>query len=451
MTRCTTTFLALGLLTSGSCLADGFDGIWRSNGYGQVLTIAGDDVTLYQEVAGHVLASNVEHVRRAGSRLELEIVPFAYRSTFAMARAGDMLALSEDDTGREILLERLDALPPPTARTDDPVVNLDYFLSLFADLYPAFEDRGVDWSEVTRTIRSKVAPESTPAELFALCREALDAIGRDGHIGMQGPGGERYSPARRLSAPMIRTANRERQVALIRERYLPEPRDTANGKILYGRIGDIGYLNVRAVEGMAAEDGIAAQRASLAAALDEIQAAFADTGGVVLDLRTNGGGYDALALMVAGLFAEGEHVGFSKRVRVQGTERFTEPRLFKVHPRENGLAGKPLRVLIGPGTASGAEILVMATLPIREARRVGAPTMGILSDTFVRELPNGWTVRLYSERYYTFDGGTFEATGLPPDTAVPFTVRDLDEGRDPVLEAAIDELRGAMDSYRADR
>ena len=192
---------------------------------------------------------------------------------------------------------------------------------------------------------------------------------------------------------------------------------------------------------MAADSSISAQSASLADALDEIRSAFRGTTGVILDIRQNGGGYDALALMIAGLFAEDEHVAFSKRVRVQGTDQFTEPRLFNVVPRENSLADKPLLVLIGPGTASGAEILVMATLPLQHARRVGTPTMGILSDTYMRELPNGWTVRLYSERYYTFDGGTFEATGLPPDVDVPFSLDDLDAGNDPVLETATEALR----------
>jgi C-terminal processing protease CtpA/Prc len=145
--------------------------------------------------------------------------------------------------------------------------------------------------------------------------------------------------------------------------------------------------------------------------------------------------------MIAGLFAEPGYVVFSKQIRVPGSDRFTEPRLFRVSPREKNLAHQPLVVLTGPGTASGAEILVMATLPLPQARRLGAATMGILSDTFARELPNGWTVRLYSERYYTFDGGTFEATGLPPDIPVEYGLPDLERGRDTVLDAAVEPLR----------
>lgn len=442
--RTTALSLLLAVLASSSSFADGFDGIWRSHGYGQVLEIDGSEVTVYQDIDGHVLESNVEKASRNGAQLQFEIVPFDYRSTFAMARAGDLLALAEHDTGREIILERIDRLPPLTERTDDPVQNLDYFLALFADLYPAFEDRNVDWPAVTRSVRAKIRPDSDEAELFALCKEALDAIGRDGHIGMSGPNGERYSPARRLATPMIRGENRGRQIALVRESYLRDVTETANDKIFYGRLSadpGIGYINVQAVESMATDSAIAAQRQSLSNALDEIHASFADASGIVLDLRQNGGGYDALALMVVGLFSDSEHVAFSKRVRVQGTDRFTEPRLFSVQPRDPNLADKPLAVLIGPGTASGAEILVMATLPLTQAKRIGAPTMGVLSDTFMRELPNGWTVRLYSERYFTFDGSTFEAIGLPPDIDIPFSVGDLDAGSDPVLEAAIEELR----------
>ncbi len=114
--------------------------------------------------------------------------------------------------------------------------------------------------------------------------------------------------------------------------------------------------------------------------------------------------------------------------------------MFLVTPREKSLAGKNVVLLTGPGTASGAEILVMATMQFPRVRRFGERTMGILSDTYVRELPNGWDVRLYSERYFAFDGRTYEATGIPPEITIPFTPADLEKDRDPVLEAALTEL-----------
>ena len=96
-------------------------------------------------------------------------------------------------------------------------------------------------------------------------------------------------------------------------------------------------------------------------------------------------------------------------------------------------------------------MLVMATMQFPQARRLGAPTMGILSDTYMRELPNGWTVRLYSERYFTFDGGAFEGSGLPPHERVELTLKDLEQGRDPVLEAAVDRLSAPASAIEAVR
>lgn len=419
--------------------ADGLDGVWRSLGYGQVLAIAGDSVDVYQEVGGRILESRIEKARREGTRLQFEIVPWDYRSEFAMSLAGDMLALSEFDTGREIVFQRLEKLPPETVRTNDPKSNLDYLLSMFSELYPAFEDRNVDWEEVVRQARSKADRKiDDEQELFAICKGVLDGIGRDGHVGITGPDGERYSPARALAGPMLASSTRERHMELIRHRYLEGPvRETANGKIIYGHLANgVGYINVLAVEGMAADPSLQGQREALDASLDELWRAFYDTRELILDLRHNGGGFDALSLMVAGLFADSEYIAFSKRARIQGTGRFTEPRLFHVAPREQSLAAKPLRILTGPGTASGAEILVMATLQFPHARRLGAPTMGILSDTILRELPNGWQVRLYSERYFAFDGEAFEGIGIAPDEFIELSLEHLDDSRDPVLEAA---------------
>lgn len=436
--------VTLALQVPGICRADAVDGIWRSLGYGQIMGITGTSVTMYQEVGGKVLASRVERVERQGTRLHFEIIPFQYRSVFEMALAGDMLALSELETGREILYERLEELPPRTTRSNDPGTSLKYFLQLFEELYPAFEDRSVDWASVSRRLQSRATDNLDENRLFALLSEALDSIGRDGHIGLTGPEQKSHSPATRLTVPMIRKPNRERQIGLIREKYLQDQvSETANGKIFFGWIEPrIGYINVRSIESMATDSSLAAQRAAVDSALDELWERFREAQGIVLDVRLNGGGFDALALMVAGLFADGEHVAFSKRARIQATDRFTEPRLFLVRPRAKSLADKKVILLTGPGTASGAEILVMATMQFPHVQRLGEPTMGILSDTYIRELPNGWTVRLYSERYYAFDGRTYEATGIPPQANVPFTLEDLEDRRDPVLEAAVVELRG---------
>lgn len=408
------------------------------------MEITETSVTMYQEVGGKVLESNVERAQRRGTRLDFEIVPFQYRSTFEMALADDMLALSEQDTGREIFYERLDRLPPETPRSDDPGASLAYFLQLFEELYPAFGERSVDWASVSRRLRAAVGSDLTETRLFEIMTEALDSIGRDGHVGVSGPEGRSHSPAAPLAAPMIRAPNRERQIDLLRTKYLREQvSETANGRIFFGWVAPgIGYINVRALESMAKDPALAAQRMAVESALDELWDRFRKARGIVLDVRLNGGGFDALALMVAGLFADAEHVAFSKRTRIQATDRFTEPRLFLATPREKSLADRNVVLLTGPGTASGAEILVMATMQFPRVQRFGERTMGILSDTYVRELPNGWHVRLYSERYYAFDGRTYEATGIPPETTIPFTPADLQKDRDPVLEAAMTELQG---------
>ncbi len=265
------------------CRADGFDGVWRSLGYGQVLHISGESVTVYQQVAGRVLESRVEKARREGTRLHFEIVPWDYRSVFILTLAGDMLALSELDAGREIFFQRLAGLPPLASRTVEPRQNLDYLLGLFDGLYPAFEDRNVDWRAVTRRVRAKLESTLDEEGLFALCREALENIGRDGHVGITGPAGERYSPARALADPMIQGPNRKRQIDLVRSGYLQGPvKETANGKILFGRLpGGVGYINVLAVEGMAEQPSIEANRAAVSAALDELYQEFREAPGLI--------------------------------------------------------------------------------------------------------------------------------------------------------------------------
>ena len=73
--------------------------------------------------------------------------------------------------------------------------------------------------------------------------------------------------------------------------------------------------------------------------------------------------------------------------------------------------------------------------------RIGLSTQGVFSDVLNRSLPNGWRFGLPNEIYFTASGRAFDAVGVPPDVRVPFfDQEDLQSGRDPPLEKAIDWL-----------
>ena len=69
---------------------------------------------------------------------------------------------------------------------------------------------------------------------------------------------------------------------------------------------------------------LAADRAALEPALDRALVALRHTRSLILDLRMNGGGFDALALLFASRFADRERLAFTKAPVHRG--RVLEPR-----------------------------------------------------------------------------------------------------------------------------
>jgi C-terminal processing protease CtpA/Prc len=65
----------------------------------------------------------------------------------------------------------------------------------------------------------------------------------------------------------------------------------------------------------------------------------------------------------------------------------------------------------------------------------------VFSDVLNRSLPNGWRFHLPNEIYYTRDGKSFDALGIPPDVEVPFfSPEDIRAGRDSALDKALQIL-----------
>lgn len=101
----------------------------------------------------------------------------------------------------------------------------------------------------------------------------------------------------------------------------------------------------------------------------------------------------------------------------------------------------PLVVLIDGGTGSAAEDMLMLLRSCRRGTFVGEATGGSTGQPIFADLPGGGSLRVCTPEVKLADGTEFTGKGIVPDIVVERTIRGLAEGRDEVLEAALQFLR----------
>ncbi len=155
--------------------------------------------------------------------------------------------------------------------------------------------------------------------------------------------------------------------------------------------------------------------------------------GLVLDLRSNGGGYLAAAIDVAS-----EFIGDG----VLLYEEFGDGRRDVLRAESGGLATKiPLVVLVNEGSASASEIVAGAIQDRGRGLLVGVKTFGkgLVQTVHMLENDQG-QVRVTTARWLTPNERQINKLGLTPNYVVEMTDEDHQAGRDPQLDKAIELL-----------
>lgn len=177
---------------------------------------------------------------------------------------------------------------------------------------------------------------------------------------------------------------------------------------LYARIqANIGVITMRRFHENTA--------AIISAAVDKIKQEKPSVSGYVLDLRENsGGGLHAVALAADMLLNEGRIVstGPARGCGLEGKRPETH---YSAKPGDV-TGGAPIIVLIGPGTASGAEAFVAALVENNRARSVGSRTAGEGRVQTIVPLKawQGANLRLTTSEMKTPSGQHFDQVGLSP-------------------------------------
>lgn len=193
---------------------------------------------------------------------------------------------------------------------------------------------------------------------------------------------------------------------------------------IVGPEGNIGYIRLARFSGESSRE--------VAEAITNLQAQGAEK--LILDLRNNGGGLLNAAVDVADHFLTAGPVLYQVS-RDEGEREFRSS-------RETLAPDMPLVLLVNGGTASASEIVAGALRDRERATLLGDHrTFGKGSVQLVYDLSDGSSVHVTSARWFTPSRRQLDQQGIEPDIWVEVTQEALENGRDEVLERAIEFLQ----------
>ena len=422
--------------------APAVQGVWRSRGYGYVARITADGAKLFH-VAGDFCYADPRPERETNSLF-----------SFYRPWGTDGIAFSRTPEQTRFLFDRLPSLPPacndPAPWSRPRIAAL--VAATFADLYPSFAERGIDWPAQAAAALRALNGNSNDAILFDTLRTMLAGI-EDPHVELHAKvaGKARdFEPGDGVTLGRIRGTGgnggdpRTRQQQWERV-YRSGVLDTvlqgkghraANDKLLWGRAGDVGYLNLLSMGGFGATRG---DTTALDAALDDAIAAFDGARAVIVDISNNDGGGDRIAQHIAGRFADARRLAYTKiGFGAQGVE----PQPFHVEPSKRARYLGPVYLLTSDITLSAAEVFALYMRALPNVTHVGDTTRGAFSDMITKPLPNGWTLLMSAEIYRDPAGENYEVRGLPPQVKREvFPPDDLTGGHARAVRGLMDEIR----------
>ena len=158
--------------------------------------------------------------------------------------------------------------------------------------------------------------------------------------------------------------------------------------------------------------------------------------GMILDIRSNGGGRLTSAEKLASVFIDEKTVGgYMAHKTGKGHNDFSQPEAIEIKPFGGRRWTKPLVVLTNRRTYSAANAFVMYVKGLPGVTIVGDKTGGGSGMPLTSELPCGWTLRFSACPMYDRQMALTEE-GIAPDVKVDITSDDYRRDIDTIIETA---------------
>ncbi|MBO1416546.1 S41 family peptidase, partial [Streptomyces sp. FH025] len=419
------------------------------DGYGLVAVVAGDRLTTYDVTAHSCVPGWIVADRRGAPGPDGTTRFVIDDNALTLTPQGtDALIQRAEGSAGTTMLNRLDALPALCTRPapNDPLSVFDRFAETFAENYPFFAAKRIDWPARCAEERRKIGPATTPDELQQAFVRLLDPLD-DAHTSLarvtDRPHGV-FSGRRPGTEPPTK-ADLARAREAVAAQLAGPVRTFGAGRLTVGQLPDgLRYLRVDSFSDYA--DGFfVAQAEELDRALDTLLADPDRIAGLVIDVRVNGGGSDVLGLQIASRLTDRPYVAYRKVARDDPADptRYTRPQPITVQPSNGRHFTGPVALLTSSASISAAETFTQALMGRSpHVVRIGQNTQGVFSDVMIKTLSPDFMVALPNEKFLTRRGTSFDGPGIPPDIRTPvFTPDELAGLRDSALSTARRVLR----------
>jgi hypothetical protein len=411
-------------------IAARFDGYWCFDAYGMLLKSRFGFVKAYQVTD----STAVRVVDYDGFILGDKLI-FGL-GMLKLDKQGDALNLIDNGSQTVYSSKKVEKsfLEAKKMVSEDPRDQLLLFYESLKENYAFTELYDVDFDAAYRLYSGLIDENTQDETLFQFMSAMLDPL-KDDHVYLEA-GDRYYSPYINPSEFWRDTAKVQELVDLIKAKYLKDYIKFKDSPVRYATLNDdTGYI---VLSGMGTET--LDQARTTKKAFNRIIKEFQDRKTIVIDIRFNGGGFDAASLAINGYFTQTPYLAYQKQAFYKGG--YTEPQSIYVQPNDLYYEGDII-LLTSKYTVSAAENFARTLVanPSGKVMVVGEGTKGFYSDCIPRKIKKGWYFGLSNERYLSGDGNLFEGTCVEPDVAIPVQYSDVQKGIDPALEWILNGCR----------
>lgn len=302
--------------------------------------------------------------------------------------------------------------------TSNKKENYEYLWDQIDKKYSFFDLKGIDWLEIKKKYDPLINESLTDEEFFKILSELVNEL-KDGHANLVSP----FDRSRYDIYRIYEHQSNDRTILTL----FPNLQRTSDFHHSMVENENIAYIRFKEFDMLSEND------------IDYVLNKYQNTNGLIIDIRSNGGGVGVIAKSILSRFTNKTiTVGYEQMRNGPLHNDFSDAAPIIIEPKGT-FFNKPIIVLTDRRSYSAATYFALACKSFDNITLLGDTTGGGAGMPNGGELPNGWTYRFSITRALDIDKRNYAEQGVPPDIYAKFDWSNLN--RDEIIEKAIELLK----------